>query len=154
MRTEPRILKYSYFTFSEGSLCIFISENERERENMEVSGVIKTKSFILSGSPVCQGWQTPLADWLVPARMGFAVNRSQLAQSEWKEVAQKGYFVSGSVCEAGAKNKTQSPVHFSLQMTRRWFYGLNWHGIFFSPSCFYALFCRHMIKTRGHCCQP
>lgn len=83
----PRTLKYFYFTCSEGRPCISISERERKRENMKVSEVIKTKTFILSGSPVCQGWQTPLADWLVPARMGFAVNRSQLAQSEWKEVA-------------------------------------------------------------------
>lgn len=49
----------------------------------------------------------PGRDWLVPARMGFAVNRSQLVQSEWKEMAQKGYFVSATVCEAGGKNKTQ-----------------------------------------------
>ena len=63
-----------------------------------------------SGSPVCQGWQMPGCDWPVPARMGFAVNRSQLVQSEWKETAQKGYFVSATVCEAGGKNKTQSPV--------------------------------------------
>lgn len=47
--------------------------------------------------------------------MGFAVNRSQLGQSEWKEVAQRGHFVSGSVCEVEAENKTQSPVHFSPQ---------------------------------------
>lgn len=40
--------------------------------------------------------------------MGFAVNRSQLVQSEWKETAQKGYFVSDTVCEARGKNKTQS----------------------------------------------
>lgn len=46
-------------------------------------------------------------DWPVPARMGFAVNRSQLAQSEWKETAQKGYFVIAAVCEAGGKNNTQ-----------------------------------------------
>lgn len=63
-----------------------------------------------SGSPVCQGWQMPRRDWPVPARMGFAVNRSQLVQSEWKEMAQKGYFVSATVCEAGGKNKTQSLV--------------------------------------------
>lgn len=49
----------------------------------------------------------PRRDWPVPARMGFAVNRSQLVQSEWKEMAQKGYFVSATVCEAGGKNKTQ-----------------------------------------------
>lgn len=51
----------------------------------------------------------PRRDWPVPARMGFAVNRSQLVQSEWKEMAQKGYFVSATVCEAGGQNKTQSP---------------------------------------------
>lgn len=44
-------------------------------------------------------------DWPVPARMGFAVNRSQLVQSEWKETAQKGYFVSATVCEADTKTK-------------------------------------------------
>lgn len=52
----------------------------------------------------------PRRDWPVPARMGLAVNRSQLVQSEWKEMAQKGYFVSAAVCEAGGQNKTQSPV--------------------------------------------
>lgn len=36
-------------------------------------------------------------DWPVPARMGFAVNKSQLVQSEWKETAQKGYFVSATM---------------------------------------------------------
>lgn len=49
-------------------------------------------------------------DWPVPARMGFAVNRSQLAQSEWKETAQKGCFVIAAVCEAGGKNNTQLRV--------------------------------------------
>lgn len=52
----------------------------------------------------------PGRDWPVPARMGFAVNKSQLVQSEWKETAQKGYFVSATVCEAGGKNKTQLRV--------------------------------------------
>lgn len=52
----------------------------------------------------------PGCDWPVPARMGLAVNRSQLVQSGWKETAQKGYFVSATVCEAGGKNKTQSLV--------------------------------------------
>lgn len=59
----------------------------------------------------------PAADWPVPARMGLAVNRSQLGQSEWKEVAQMGHFVS-SVCEAEMKNKTQSLVLSSLRVTR------------------------------------
>lgn len=58
------------------------------------------------------------ADWPVPARMGLAVNRSQLGQSEWKEVAQMGHFVSSSVCEAEMKNKTQSLVLSSLRVTR------------------------------------
>lgn len=52
----------------------------------------------------------PRRDWPVPARMGFAVNRSQLVQSEWKETAQKGDFVSAAVCEAGGENKTQLRV--------------------------------------------
>lgn len=60
----------------------------------------------------------PAADWPVPARMGLAVNRSQLGQSEWKEVAQMGHFVSSSVCEAEMKNKTQSLVLSSLRVTR------------------------------------
>lgn len=45
------------------------------------------------------------SDWPVPARMGFAVNRSQLVQSEWKEVAQRGHFVSGSACEVEAEKQ-------------------------------------------------
>lgn len=60
----------------------------------------------------------PAADWPVPARMGLSVNRSQLGQSEWKEVAQMGHFVSGSVCEAEMKNKTQLPVLSFLHLTR------------------------------------
>lgn len=52
-------------------------------------------------------------DWPIPVRMGFAVNKSQLVQSEWKETAEKGYFVSAAVCEAGGKNKTQSLAHSS-----------------------------------------
>lgn len=47
-------------------------------------------------------------DWPVPARMGFAVNRSQLVQSEWKETAQKGYFVPLFVkLEAKTKHNRQ-----------------------------------------------
>lgn len=82
---------------------------KKTQKNGKVGKVTETKVFMRgSGSSVCQGWQMLRRDWPVPARMGFAVNRSQLVQSDWKETAQKGHFVSAAVCQAGWKNKTQS----------------------------------------------
>lgn len=67
-------------------------------------------------------------DWPVPARMGFAVNRSQLVQSDWKETAQKGYFVSATVCEADTKTKHNCQSFLPTPLGRATFYGrkLTW----------------------------
>ena len=65
------------------------------------------KGFYEGGGRVlCQGWQTQRCDWVSPMRMGRAVNKSQLVQSQWKETRQKGYSVGATVCKAGGKNKT------------------------------------------------
>lgn len=89
----------------------------------------------------------PRHDWPVPARMGFAVNRSQLVQSEWKEMAQKGYFVSATVCEAGGKNKTQSVV-LSSHPTRP--YEILWGKINLWFSLVVTSFCWHMLLHGGY----
>lgn len=101
---------------------------------LKVTEVTETKAFIKGwgwrdgGSPVCQGWQMPRRDWLVPARMGFAVNTSQLGQSDWKEMAQKGYFVSATVCEADAKTKHNCQFFRPSPLGCATFYGgkLTW----------------------------
>lgn len=82
---------------------------EFKKSPLKVDEVTETKAFMRkSGSSVCRGWQTLRPDWPVPARMGFAVNRSQLVQSEWKETAQKGHFVPLFVkLEAKTKHNRQ-----------------------------------------------
>lgn len=89
----------------------------------------------------------PRRDWPVPARMGFAVNRSQLVQSEWKETAQKGYFVSATVCEAGGKNKTQSLV-LSSHHTGPYQILRGQINLGFRPVV--ALLCWHMLQHGGY----
>lgn len=99
-----------------------------------------------SGSPVCQGWQMLRRDWPVPARMGFAVNKSQLVQSEWKETAQKGYFVSATVCQAGGKNKTQSPA---LSSHPTWPSQILWGQINLGFRLVVASLCWHTLQHGG-----
>lgn len=86
-----------------------LKKKKTKHKKLKVGEVTKTKAFMRKGgSSVCRGWQMLRPDWPVPARMGFAVNRSQLVQSEWKETAQKGYFVPLFVkLEAKTKHNRQ-----------------------------------------------
>lgn len=88
----------------------------------EVPEVTETKAFMKGGgSCVCQGWQTAGRDWPVPARMGFAVNRSQLVQSEWKETATERILCSGR-CLWSWRQKQNTIARFFLPRPT----GLHW----------------------------
>lgn len=80
---------------------------------VKVAEVTQTKAFMSGpGAPCSREGRLLSRDWSLTTRMGFAVNKSQLVQSEGEETAQKGRFVTPDVCQPAATAKQLSALFF------------------------------------------